>query len=230
MSSVAEALDRWRADDRVQVLRSEFLDVLATVPDPRDRRGRRYPLGALLAIAVLATAAGMRGYAGFATWARTAPEDVLAQLGIRFRRPSEKTFRAVFSRVDPDDLNRRLGAYFTAHATRLDPAGLVPIALDGKTLRGALRAKATATHLVSVFAHRARLVLGQLRGRRARAHVTYCSFSATAKLAQHQPGTVGEHRHQVGGGGLRAQCAPQGLAVEVQSAPARPGPAGSHAR
>ena len=62
----------------------------------------------------------------------------------------------------PADLNRRLGAYFTAHATRLDPAGLVPIALDGKTLRGALRAKAAATHLVSVFAHGARLVLGQL--------------------------------------------------------------------
>ena len=38
----------------------------------------------------------------------------------------------------------------------------MPIALDGKTLRGALRAKAAATHLVSVFAHRARLVLGQL--------------------------------------------------------------------
>lgn len=162
VSSVAEALDRWRAADRVQVLRGEFLEVLASVPDPRDRRGRRYQLGALLAIAVLATAAGMRGYAGFATWARTAPEDVLAQLGIRHRRPSEKTFRAVLSRVDPDALNRRLGAYFTAHVIRLDPAGLVPIALDGKTLRGALRAKAAATHLVSVFAHRARLVLGQL--------------------------------------------------------------------
>lgn len=161
MSSVTEALDRWRASDRVQVLGGEFLDVLAAVPDPRDRRGRRYPLRALLAIAILATAAGMRGYAGFATWARTAPEEVLAQLGIRFRRPSEKTFRAVFARMDPDDLNCRLGAYFTAHATRLDPAGLVPIALDGKTLRGALRTKATATHLVSVFAHRAQLVLHQ---------------------------------------------------------------------
>ena len=67
MSSVAEALDRWRIGERVQVLRSEFLDVLATVPDPRDPRGRRYPLGALLAIAILATAAGMRGHAGFAT-------------------------------------------------------------------------------------------------------------------------------------------------------------------
>jgi predicted transposase YbfD/YdcC len=162
VSSVAEALARWRAGERAQVLGSEFLDVLARVPDPRDPRGRRYPLGALLAIAILATAAGMRGYAGFATWARTAPEDVLAQLGIRYRRPSEKTFRAVLSRVDPDDLNCRLGTYFTAHATRLDPAGLVPIALDGKTLRGALRAKAAATHLVSVFAHRTRLVLGQL--------------------------------------------------------------------
>ncbi|EUA85408.1 DDE_Tnp_1-associated family protein [Mycobacterium ulcerans str. Harvey] len=56
---------------------------------------------ALLAIAVLATAAGMRGYAGFATWAATASDDVLAQLGVRFRRPSEKTFRAVLSRLDP---------------------------------------------------------------------------------------------------------------------------------
>ncbi|EUA89015.1 DDE_Tnp_1-associated family protein, partial [Mycobacterium ulcerans str. Harvey] len=46
-----------------ELIGSEFLDVLASVPDPRDPRGRRYSLMALLAIAVLATAAGMRGYA-----------------------------------------------------------------------------------------------------------------------------------------------------------------------
>ena len=63
------------------MLRTEFLDVLASVPDPRDARGVRYSVMALLAIAILATAAGMRSYAGFATWARTAPEHVLAQLG-----------------------------------------------------------------------------------------------------------------------------------------------------
>ncbi len=55
---------------------------------------------ALLAIAILATAAGMRGYPGFATRAATAPEDMLVQLGVRFRRPSEKTFRTVLSRLD----------------------------------------------------------------------------------------------------------------------------------
>ena len=161
LSSIAQALDRWRGGDRVEVLRSEFLDVLASVPDPRDPRGRRYPLDGLLAIAILATAAGMGSYAGFATWAATAPIEVLAQLGIRFRRPTEKTFRAVFQRLDPADLDRRLGAYFTALAAT-EAAGMLAVALDGKTLRGARRAGAAAAHLVSVFAHRARLVLGQL--------------------------------------------------------------------
>src|SRR6202011_2836339 len=164
VSSVAEALNRWRAGDRIEVLRSEFLDVLASVPDPRDTRGRRYPLAGLLSIAILATAAGMGSYAGFAIWAATAPAEVLAQLGIRLRRPSEKTFRAVLSRLDPVDLDQRLGAYFTALAAAeaLAAGGLLPVALDGKTLRAARRMGADATHLVSVVAHHARLVLGQL--------------------------------------------------------------------
>ena len=39
---------------------------------------------------------------------------------------------------------------------------MLAVAVDGKTLRGARRTGAAAAHLVSVFAHRARLVLGQL--------------------------------------------------------------------
>ena len=165
VSSVAEALDRWRGGDRVEVLGSEFLDVLASVPDPRDPRGRRYPLDGLLAIAILATAAGMGGPTPGSRPGRLPRRiEVLAQLGIRFRRPTEKTFRAVFQRLDPADLDRRLGAYFTALAATEAAAegGLLAVALDGKTLRGARRAGAAAAHLVSVFAHRARLVLGQL--------------------------------------------------------------------
>jgi predicted transposase YbfD/YdcC len=158
--SVIERLDRWRAGQRAEVLSSTFLDVLASIPDPRDARGRRYPLAGLLAIAILATAAGMRSYAGLASWAANAPAEVLAQLGIRFRRPSEKTFRSLFARLDPAELDRCLGAYFAALAA--EPSGLLAVALDGKTLRAARRMGAKATHLVSVFAHHARLVLGQL--------------------------------------------------------------------
>ena len=136
------------------------MGVLASVPDPRDPRGRRYPLAGLLAVAILATAAGMRGYAGFATWAAAAPAEVLARLGIRFRRPSEKTFRSVLSRLDPTDLDRCLGGYFTTLAAA--ESGLLAVAVDGKTLRGARRMGAASAHLVAVFAHHARLVLGQL--------------------------------------------------------------------
>ena len=106
---------------------------------------------------------------------------MLAQLGIRFRRPSEKTFRSVLSRLDPAELDRRLGAYFTAVAAAEAAAegGLLPVSLDGKTLRGARRAGAAAAHLVSVFAHRARLVLGQLAVPRRATKSPVCeSFSA----------------------------------------------------
>ena len=68
------------------------------------------------------------------------------------------------STTESGGLDRRLGAYFTAlAATEAAAEGrLLAVALDGKTLRGARRAGAAAAHLVSVFAHRARLVLGQL--------------------------------------------------------------------
>jgi hypothetical protein len=134
VESVADALDRWRAGERAEVMGTDFLDVLASVPDPRDRRGVRYSAMALLAMAVLATAAGMRGYAGFATGARTAPEEVLARLGVRYRRPSEKTFRSLLSRLDAADLDRRLGAYFTAVAAAraAGEVGLLAVALTAR--------------------------------------------------------------------------------------------------
>ena len=62
------------------MLRSEFLDVLASVQTPATRAvaGIRWMVAG---DRDLATAAGMGCYAGFATWAATAPIEVLAQLG-----------------------------------------------------------------------------------------------------------------------------------------------------
>jgi hypothetical protein len=67
------------------------------------------------------------------------PEEVLARLGVRYRRPSEKTFRSLLSRLDAADLDRRLGAHFTAVAAAraAGEGGLLAVALDGKTVRGA---------------------------------------------------------------------------------------------
>lgn len=165
LAPISETLQRWPVTDDADVWETGLLEVLAAVPDPRSVHGRRYRLATLLAIAILAVAAGMRGYAGITTWARCAPPEVLARLGIdRSSTPSEKTFRRVLACVDAADLDRRLGAYFTGlalAATETD-TGLVAVSLDGKTLKGARKAGAVASHLVSMFAHRARLVLGQL--------------------------------------------------------------------
>ena len=161
--SVPDALERHDLVTMPDTLDSGLLDVLAAVPDPRDPRGLRYPMGLLLAIAILATAAGMRGFAGYASWARTAPAGVLATLGLRKSyRPSDKTFRRVLALIDPADLDRRLGGYFTAVTLAATDSPLVAVAIDGKTLRLARRMGASASHLVSAFAHRAGLVIAQL--------------------------------------------------------------------
>ena len=60
----------------------DLLVHLAAVPDPRGRRGRRYPLPAVLAVAVCAVLAGARSLTAIGEWAAEAPPQVLVALGI----------------------------------------------------------------------------------------------------------------------------------------------------
>jgi DDE_Tnp_1-associated len=88
-----------------------LLDGLASITDPRQRRGRRHALGAVLAVAVAAVLAGARSLVAIGEWAADAPQPVLAALGVRgdplrgvYRPPGEATVRRVLARVDPDAL------------------------------------------------------------------------------------------------------------------------------
>ena len=45
-----------------------LLDLLAQIPDPRGRHGRRHPLAAMLATIVCAILTGARGYRAMAQW------------------------------------------------------------------------------------------------------------------------------------------------------------------
>ena len=162
VASVAEALDRWRAGERVEVLRGGVSRVLASVPDPRDPRGRRYSLAALLAIAILATAAGMRGYAGFAHLGAHGTGGSAGAVGDSVPSPEREDVPDGAVAAGRRRSGPPAGRLLHCASRAAEPAGLLAVALDGKTLRGALRAGARPPHLVSVFAHRARLVLGQL--------------------------------------------------------------------
>jgi hypothetical protein len=65
-----------------------LLAYLATISDPRGRRGRRHPLVAILAIAAAAVLAGARSMAAIAEWAADVPQLVRVALGARRDAPA----------------------------------------------------------------------------------------------------------------------------------------------
>ncbi|HYN30964.1 MAG TPA: transposase family protein [Dermatophilaceae bacterium] len=128
----------------------QLLDLLATVPDPRDPRGVRYRLAGMLAVAVSAVLTGARSFAAIGEWAAELTGDHLSRLGLG-AAPEESTLRKLFARLDADALDRVLGAWWWTLTSVVD--GRRVIAIDGKTVRGARnRPDGAAPHLVAAFA------------------------------------------------------------------------------
>jgi hypothetical protein len=95
----------------VELPGEDLLAVLAQVPDPRDARGRRHRLVALLAIGVCAVLAGARSYVAIAEWAHDLPVSARLRLGIGRRAPSESTIRRILQAVDLDALDVALSGW-----------------------------------------------------------------------------------------------------------------------
>ena len=137
-----------------------LLDLLAQVPDPRKRRGRRHSLAGLLAVGIAAVTAGSRSFAAIGQWAADAGPAALAVLGAARGPAEESTFRRAFALVSADVLDRVLGAWLWTKAVQTD--GRLVIAVDGKTVRGAKNQGGKAPHLVAALAHGLGAVLGQV--------------------------------------------------------------------
>ena len=144
----------------IPAARSQYLlDLLAQVPDPRKRRGRRHALAGLLAVGIAAVIAGSRSFAAIGQWAADAGPEVLTVLGAARGAAEESTFRRAFALVSPDVLDRVLGAWLWTRAVQA--GGRLVIAIDGKTVRGAKNNDGKAPHLVAALAHGIGAVLGQ---------------------------------------------------------------------
>jgi predicted transposase YbfD/YdcC len=146
-----------------------LLDDLAQIPDPRQRRGRRHALAAVLAVAVAAVLAGARSLAAIGEWAADAPQPVLAALGVRrdvlrgaYRPPGEATVRRVLARVDPDVLDGVIGRWLADQQPPPRPwPGRRAVAVDGKALRGTGQHGAGQVHLLAAMDHDGGVVLAQ---------------------------------------------------------------------
>jgi hypothetical protein len=141
--------------------RSQYLlDLLAQLPDPRKRRGRRHSLAGLLAVGIAAVTAGSRSFAAIGQWAADAGADVLSGLGAVRGPAEESTFRRAFALISVDVLGQVIGAWL--HTRAAQAGGRLVIAVGGKAVRGARNGEEKAPHLVAALAYGIGAVLGQV--------------------------------------------------------------------
>ena len=139
-----------------------LLMALAEVPDPRRRRGRRYPVAAVLTFAVCAMLCGARSLYAIAQWGQEqGSAEVRAALGItRARTPCVATLFRLFRDLDRPAFEAALGAWVRAQGLAAGEG----VALDGKALRGIHGEQVPGVHRVAAYAHRTGAVLGQKGG------------------------------------------------------------------
>jgi predicted transposase YbfD/YdcC len=141
----------------------DLLKLFGSVSDGRSGQGRDHPVAAVLALAAAAVVAGMKGYTAIAGWVKDVPPPVLADLYLRagaapVRPPSKATIWRVITDADAEVFDATVGRWLmNCQAARHgagggDPAGLVPVRLDGKTVRGAKDADGNQRHLLAALA------------------------------------------------------------------------------
>ncbi|WNV83879.1 ISAs1 family transposase [Umezawaea sp. Da 62-37] len=142
-----------------------LLDALAKVPDPRDPRGIRYPLSALLTVAVCAVLAGASSFAAITDWIHDLDGHARRRLGFE-RIPAGTTMWRLLTRLDADLLAAVLAGWLTTRARQSSPTRprryRHVIAVDGKTLRGARLDDGRQVHLLSALDTGTGIVLAQV--------------------------------------------------------------------
>ena len=131
------------------------------IDDPRRRQGRRHALPTVLALATAATLCGMRGYKAISEWVDDLSPKVLERFRVRrrngqHRAPSLSAMRSLLIRVDPAQLDAALRAWHQAHGS-----GDTALAIDGKTLRGALDDEGRQAHVLGIVGHDSKTPLEQ---------------------------------------------------------------------
>jgi hypothetical protein len=136
-----------------------LIERLAELPDPRDRRGLRYPLPAVLALCFVAALAGHTSLAAISQFGRLRRHRLAHALGFRNQNiPAPSALSELLRDLDADHLDRIIGAWLAErHA-----GGWNVVAIDGKTLRGSRNGEAPGTHLLAAYAPQAAAVIAQM--------------------------------------------------------------------
>jgi predicted transposase YbfD/YdcC len=135
-------------------------EIFATLPDPRRRQGLRYELAYLLTCLVAALLCGRNSTLAVAEWCRDEQPLLEETFGPRkYYCPDDSLYRKLLPRLDVCQVEGALADWIrmTLVASPDDP-----IALDGKTVRGAGTDDHEAPHLLSFRTHQSQETLLQI--------------------------------------------------------------------
>jgi predicted transposase YbfD/YdcC len=114
----------------------------------------------ILTLAVCAVLGGAETWEAIAQYGRSKEAFFRRVLPLTNGIPSHDTFLRVFAKLDPVQFSEAFGRWMAAAC---QATGLVPIAIDGKSVRRSPKATATGClHLVSAWATEQRITLGQV--------------------------------------------------------------------
>lgn len=146
--------------------RHSLFVALEVINDPRDPRGRRYPLVSILAAAVCAVLAGACTFAAVADWMRFQDRTVWQRLGFGDRVPAATTVWRLLIRLDAEVLSQVLARWLRDRAGPVAVGGRrwrMVIAVDGKVARGARLPDGRQVHLLSAYEVGTGIVLAQVQ-------------------------------------------------------------------
>jgi DDE_Tnp_1-associated len=159
---VLPSFSKEQAESRLSEAALQSLaDLFEAVPDPRGAHGLRYDLPFLLTCLVAALLCNCDGTEAVAQWCRDHSTLLRDVFGPRlFLAPSGSLYRWLLPQLDACTIERVLGSW--GQATTTGPAD-EPLALDGKTVRGARSGEQTAPHLLAFCTHHSQETFWQVR-------------------------------------------------------------------
>ena len=143
-----------------------LLECFAAIDDPRDRRGIRHSLAAILGLCTAAVTSGQLLLDDITAWVTAADQEVLAAFGCRrdaegrFTPPHPDTVERVFALLQAQQVADGVGTWLAARAgvgpvaAPIGGPGWLPaIAVDGKAVRGAIGEDGQVPYLLAAATH-----------------------------------------------------------------------------
>ena len=130
--------------------------------DPRGKKGVLHPFMSIVMIALLATIGGAKGWEDIEIYGVSHEPWLSSFLNLPFGIPTADTYRRLFEKISPTAMEQSFNSWLSSVVK--DLGGQV-IPIDGKTVRGSYdrNVEQRALHLVSAWASKNRLFLGQVK-------------------------------------------------------------------